>query len=105
MPRNRVNGDAIERDGAVIRDVNIDVRECNRSGVYRKTQRAVHRDSCDEFEREDDRRSASEGRERGDSRGIVYREDDVELVEGSDVYSISRRLRRDGDSIRLRLLL
>ena len=63
MPRNRVDGDAIERDSAVIRDVNINTRECNRSSIYRKAQRIVQHGSRDEFGREDDRGSTSRDRE------------------------------------------
>ena len=46
----------------------------------------------------------SKGYERGDSCGVTRREDDIRLIEESNIHSISRRLRRDGDLIRLRLL-
>ena len=104
MSRDRVNGDAAGRDDAVVRDVNVNARECDRLGMYRETQRAVQRDSRDEFGREDDRGSASRGYKRGGSRGVAHGEDDVELAEGGDVYPIPRYLRRDGSSIGLRLL-
>ena len=88
MPHDRVNGDAIGRDDVVVRDVNVNARECDHPGMYRETQRAVQRGSRDEFGREDDRESASGGRGRGGSRGVAHEEDDVGLVEGGGVCPI-----------------
>ena len=92
MPRDRADGDAAGRDGAVVRDVIVDARECDRASVYRETQHSVQRDSRDECWREDSRESASRGRERGGSCSVAHREDDIELVEGGGIRSISRGL-------------
>ena len=49
MPRDRINGDAAGRDGAVVRDINADMRECDRASVYCETQHLVQhgpRDEC-----------------------------------------------------------